>query len=174
MSHAILRVCSTLTIPSVRITAPSLLAICLKHYRKRIICRVPNSLPYAKRRAHGKQLLCRVPKIKHTANTTHTAKLPLCRVPAPETHGKNQTHGILLSLLCAVLKTHGKPRARATHVQGWRTEVDGRATEVDGAQLCRVPHGAHGKQATSPCATAWNTANKTLRRVLFLGTWQTV
>ena len=109
------------------------------HYRKRVICRVPNSLPCAKRWAHGKQPLCRVPKIKHTA------KLPLCRVPAPGTHSKNQTHGILLSLPCAVLKTHGKPRARATHVRRWRTEVDGQATEVDGAQLCRVPHGAHGK-----------------------------
>jgi len=174
VSHAILRVCSTLTIPSVRITAPSLLAICLKHYRKRLICRVPNSLPCAKRRADGKQPLCRVPKIKHTANTTHTAKFPLCHVTALGTHGKNQTHGILLSLLCAVLKTHGKPRARATHVRRWRTEVDGGATEVDGAQLCRVPHGAHGKQATSPCAIARRTANKTLRRVLFLGTRQTV
>ena len=40
-------------------------------------------------------------------------------------------------------------------------EVGGGATEVDGAQLCRVPHGAQGKQAT-------------LRRVLFLGTRQTV
>ena len=170
MSHAILRVCSTLTIPSVRITAPSLLAICLKHYRKRLIYRVPNSLTCAKRRAHGKQPLCRVLKIKHTANTTHTSKFPLCRVPAPGTHDKNQTHGILLSLPCAILKTHGKPRARATHVRRWRTEVDGGATEADGAQLCRVPHGAHGKQATSPCAIAWHTANKTFRRVLFLGT----
>ena len=106
------------------------------HNRKWLIYRVPNSLPYAKRRAHGKQPLCRVPKIKHTANTTHTEKLPLCRVPAPGTHGKNQTHGILLSLPRAVLKTHGKPRARATHVRRWRTEVDGGATEVDGAQLC--------------------------------------
>ena len=95
------------------------------HYRKRLICRVPNSLPCAKRRAHSKQPLCRVPKIKHTANPRHTAKLPLCRVPASGTHGKNQTHGILLSLPCAVLKTHGKPRARATHVRRWRTEVDG-------------------------------------------------
>ena len=43
------------------------------HYRKRLICCVPNSLPCAKRRAHGKQPLCRVPKIKHTANPTHTA-----------------------------------------------------------------------------------------------------
>ena len=115
------------------------------HYRKRLICRVPNSLPCAKRWAHGKHPLCRVPKIKHTANTAHTEKLTLCRVPAPGTNGKNQTHGILVSLPCAALKTHGKPPARVTHVRRWRTEVDG-------AQLCRVPHGAHGKQATSPCA----------------------
>ena len=144
------------------------------HYRKRLICRVPNSLPCAKKRAHGKQTLCRVPQIKHTAKPTHTTKLTLCRVPVPRTHGKNQTHGILPSLPCATLKTHGKPRACATHVRRWRTEVDGGATEADGAQLCRVPHGAHGKQATSPCAIARRTANKTLRRVLFLGTRQTV
>ena len=164
--------------PSVCVVASSLLGVLSQqdcsHYRKWLICRVPNSLPCAKRRAHGKQPLCRVPKIKHTANPMHTAKLSLCRVPAPETHGKNQTHGILPSLPCAVLKTHGKPRARATHVRRWRTEVDGGATEVDGAQLCRVLHGAHGKQATSPCAIARRTANKTLRRVLFLGTRQTV
>ena len=115
------------------------------------------TLPCAQNKTHGKP---------HAHG-----KIALCRVPAPGTHGKNQTHGILLSLLCAVLKTHGKPRARATHVRRWRTEVDGGATEVDGAQLCRVPHGAHGKQATSPCATAWHTANKTLRRVLF--SWHT-
>ena len=127
----------------------------LPHYRKRLICRVPNSLPCAKIRAHGKQPLCRVPKINHTANHTHTAKLPLCCVPAPGTHDKNQTHGILL------------PRACATHVRRWRTEVDG-------AQLCRVSHGAHGKQTTSPCAKAWHTANKTLRRVFFLDTRQIV
>jgi len=78
----------------------------------------------------------------------HTAKFPLCRAPAQG--------------------THGKPRACATHVRRWRMEVGGGATEVDGAQLCRVPHGAHGKHATSPCATAWHTANKTLRRVFFL------
>ena len=128
----------------------------------------------AKRQTHDKQTLCRVPKIKHTANPTHTAKLPLFRVLAPRTHDKNQTHNILPSLLCAVLKTHGKPRARATHVRRWQTEVDGGATEVDGAQLCRVPHGAHGKQATLPCAIARRKANKTLRRVLFLGTRQIV
>ena len=79
------------------------------------------------------------------ANPTHTAKLSLCRVPALGTHGKNQTHGILPSLPCAVLKTHGKHRARATHVRRWRKEVDEGAMEVDGTQLCRVPHGAHGK-----------------------------
>ena len=154
MSHAILRVCSTLTIPSVRITAPSLLAICLKHYRKRLICRVPNSLPCAKRRADDKQPLCRVPKIKHTANTTHTAKFPLCHVTALGTHGKNQTHGILLSLLCAVLKTHGKPRARATHVRRWRTEGRRRLTALN-FSVCRMGH----------------TANRPLRRVLLLGIW---
>ena len=137
------------------------------HYRKRLICRVPNSLPCAKRRTHDTQPLCRVPKIKHTANTTHTAKLPLCRVPATETHGKNQTHGILLSLPCAARQTSCTCHSRAE-------VANGGATEVDGAQLCRVPHGAHGKHATSPCATAWHTANMTLRRVLFLGTWQTV
>ena len=144
------------------------------HYRKRLICRVPNSLPCAKIRAHGKQTLCREPKIKHTANTTHTAKFPICRAPIHGTHGKNKTHGILQSLPCATVKAHGKLRARATHVRSWRTEVDGGAAEVDGAQLCRVLHGAHGKQATSPCAIARRTANKTLRRVLFLGTRQTV
>ena len=146
------------------------------HYRKWLICRVPNSLPCAKRRAHGKQPLCRVPKIKHTANTTHTAKLPLCRVPSPGTHGKNQTHGILLSLPCAILKTHGKPRARATHVRRWRTEGRQRLTALNFA-VCRMGHTvnrplrrvlqfgtrqirhfavcyslAHGKQDTSPCA----------------------
>ena len=133
-------------------------------------------MPCAKRRAHGKQPLCRVSKIKHTANSMHTAKLSFCRVPAQVTHGKNQTHGILPSLPCAVLKTHGKYRARATHMRRWQTEVDGGATEVDGTQLCRVPHGAnsgtrqtghfamcyslaHGKQDTSPCAFSWHTAN---------------
>src|SRR6185437_4222408 len=71
-----------------------------RHYRKWLICRVPNSLPCAKRRAHGKQPLCRVPKIKHTANPTHTAKLHLCRVPAPGTHGKNQTQHITIFAVC--------------------------------------------------------------------------
>ena len=129
------------------------------HYRKRLICRVPNSLPCAKRRAHDTQPLCRVPKIKHTANTTHTEKLPLCRVPAPGTHGKNQTHGILLSLLCAVLKTHGKPRARDTHLRtGERRWTEGRRrlTALNFA-VCRMGH----------------TANMPLRRVLQLGTRQT-
>ena len=136
------------------------------HYRKRLICHVPNSLPCAKRRAHGKQLFCRVPQIKHTANPTHKAKLHLYRVPALGTHGKNKTHGILPSLPCAILKTHGKPRARATHVRRWRTEVDRGATEVDGRstlpcatwgtrQTCHFAvcySLAHGKQDTSPCA----------------------
>jgi len=144
------------------------------HYRKRVICRVPNSLPCAKIRAHGKQTLCREPKIKHTANTTHTAKFPICRAPIHGTHGKNKTHGILQSLPCATVKAHGKLRARATHVRSWRTEVDGGAAEVDGAQLCRVPQGAQGKHANSPCATPWHTANSILRRVLSLGTRQTV
>ena len=97
---------------------------------------MPNSLPCAKRRAHGKQPLCRMPKIKYTANPTHTTILLLCRVPALGTHRKNQTHGILPSLPCAVLKTHGKPRARDTHVRTgkWRWT---------GAQLCRVPSSKH-------------------------------
>ena len=135
---------------------------------------MPNSLPCAKIRAHGEQTLCREPKIKHTANTTHTAKFPICRAPIHGTHGKNKTHSILQSLPCATVKAHGKLRARATHVRSWRTEVDGGAAEVDGAQLCRVPQGAHGKHANSPCATPWHTANSILRRVLSLGTRQTV
>ena len=125
------------------------------HYRKRLICRVPNSLPCAKKWAHRKQPLCRVPKIKHTANTTHMAKLPLCRVPVPGTHGKNQTHGILVSLPCAVLKTHGKPRARAPHVRRW-TDGRRRLTALNFA-VCRMGH----------------TANRPLRRMLQLGTRQT-
>ena len=112
-------------------------------------------LSCAKKRAHGKQPLCRVPKIKHTANTTHTEKLTLCHVPAPGTHGKNQTHGILLSLPCATLKTHGKPRARATHVRRW-TVGRRRLTALNFA-VCRMRH----------------TANMPLRRVLQLGTRQT-
>jgi len=104
---------------------------------------VPNSLPCAKRRAHGKQSLCRAPKIKHTANPTHTAKLPICRVPVPGTHGKNKTHGILPSLPCAVLKTHGKPRACDTHVRtGERRWTEGRR-RLTGAQLCHVPQSKH-------------------------------
>ena len=143
------------------------------HYRKRLICRVPNSLPCAKRREHGKQPICRVPQIKHTAKPTHTAKLTLCRVPAPGTHGKNQTHSILPSLPYGTLKTHGKPRARATHVRRWRTEVDGGATEVNGRSTLpcatwgtrQTGHFAvcyslaHGKQDTSPCAFSWHTTN---------------
>ena len=89
---------------------------------------------------------------EHTAKTKHTAYYYLCRVLSSK---------------------HTAPRARATHVRRWRTEVDGGATEVDGAQLCLVPHGAHGKQTTSPCAKAWHTANRPLRRVLKLGTRQT-
>ena len=129
------------------------------HYWKRLICRVQNSLPCAKRRAHGKQPLCRVPKIKHTANPMHTAKLPLCRVPAQGTHDKNQTHGILLSLPCAILKTHGKPRARDTHVRtGERRWTEGRRRlTVLHFAVCRMGH----------------TANRPLRRVLQLGTRQT-
>ena len=85
----------------------------------------------------------------------HTAKLHLCRVPAQGTHGKNQTHGILLFLPCAVLKTHGKPRARATHVRRW-TVGRRRLTALNFA-VCRMGH----------------TANRPLRRVLQLGTRQT-
>ena len=131
-----------------------------------------------------------MPKIKHTANPTHTAKLPLCRVPAQVTHGKNQTHVILPSLLCAVLKTHGKPRARDTHVRTGERRWTG-------AQLCRVPsskHTANLVHVPLTCGggerrwtegrrrlTALNfavchmghTANRPLRRVLHLGTRQT-
>ena len=52
-----------------------------RHYRKRHVCRVPDCLPCAKRRAHGKHIICRVSQAQHTAKYRTHGKVHLCRVP---------------------------------------------------------------------------------------------
>ena len=58
------------------------------HYRKTCVCRVPQSLPWAKHRAHGKGSVCRVPGEKaHGKHLAH-GKCTFCRVPRDTAHGK--------------------------------------------------------------------------------------
>ena len=118
------------------------------------------------------QKVCRVLKDGHTLSCAQN-----------KTHSKPHAHGKIASLPCASPR-NTRQKSNTRHITIFavcrpqntrqtsctchsRAEVDGGASEVDGAQLCRVPHGAQGKHATLPCATAWHTANKTLRCVLF-------
>ena len=44
------------------------------HYRRRLLCRVSQTLPSAFYRALGKEAVYRVPERKHSANNWHSAK----------------------------------------------------------------------------------------------------
>ena len=71
------------------------------HYRKPPVCRVGNTLPCAKTRAHGKPHLCRVPIERAHGNKLAHGKHFLCRVSGQKTHGKVPTHGKGVLLPCA-------------------------------------------------------------------------
>ena len=77
----------------------------IKHYWRRLLCRVSQTLPSAFYRALGKEVVCRVSERKHSANKWHSTKrwFAECR-----TLGKDQ--------ICRV--TNNNTRQRAAAVNG--------------------------------------------------------
>jgi len=75
----------------------------IKHYRKLVVSRVPESLPCALSRAHGKEHICRVPRKGHTTNLMAHGKGLVCRVPRRRHTAKQWTHGSAGCLPCAMI-----------------------------------------------------------------------
>ena len=56
------------------LSLPTIYTCVRSHYRRRLLCRVSQTLPSAFYRALGKEAVCRVSERKHSANNKHSPK----------------------------------------------------------------------------------------------------